>query len=149
VTEFYFPRTISWTTDNTHPGFVTRRTIMTGILRFVTVAMIAASAHALPASAEPLNPDPGTGNVLLFAANSVAAGVQTTVPHGATTAQHSGRHAYAAVSGRSVGQNSPATSEQAARCYGDRPYYDNDSSGWLDSEYHPGVDCLIGPRARY
>jgi hypothetical protein len=24
--------------------------------------------------------------------------------------------------------------------YGDRPYYDNDSSGWLDSMYHAGID---------
>jgi hypothetical protein len=49
----------------------------------------------------------------------------------------------------SVVQNSQATSEQAARCYGDRPYYDYDSSGWLDNEYHAGIDCRIAPRARY
>lgn len=48
-----------------------------------------------------------------------------------------------------VGQNRQATSERAARCFGDRPYYDYDSSGWLDDEYHPEVDCRIAPRARH
>jgi hypothetical protein len=29
--------------------------------------------------------------------------------------------------------------------YGDRPYYDNESSGWLDYEYHAGIDYNIPP----
>jgi hypothetical protein len=29
--------------------------------------------------------------------------------------------------------------------YGDRPYYDNESSGWLDYEYHAGIDYSITP----
>jgi hypothetical protein len=33
------------------------------------------------------------------------------------------------------------------RCFGDRPYYGNESSGWLDSNYHPGIDCSIAPPA--
>ena len=33
------------------------------------------------------------------------------------------------------------------RCFGDRPYYGSESSGWLDSNYHPGIDCSIGPPA--
>jgi hypothetical protein len=41
-----------------------------------------------------------------------------------------------------------ATLAQGRQCYGDRPYYDYDSSGWLDSEYHPGIDCNIAPPAR-
>ena len=30
------------------------------------------------------------------------------------------------------------------RCFGDRPYYGSELSGWLDSNYHPGIDCSIG-----
>jgi hypothetical protein len=37
---------------------------------------------------------------------------------------------------------------QGRQCYGDRPYYDYDSAGWLDYEYHPGIDCNIAPPAR-
>jgi hypothetical protein len=33
------------------------------------------------------------------------------------------------------------------RCFGDRPYYGSESSGWLDSNYHPGIDCSIAPHA--
>jgi hypothetical protein len=33
------------------------------------------------------------------------------------------------------------------RCFGDRPYYGSESSGWLDSNYHPGIDCSIAPPA--
>jgi hypothetical protein len=33
------------------------------------------------------------------------------------------------------------------RCFGDRPYYGSESSGWLDSNYHPGIDCSIVPPA--
>ena len=35
--------------------------------------------------------------------------------------------------------------------YGDRPYYDNDSSGWLDSMYHAGIDydVALPNRARH
>jgi hypothetical protein len=33
------------------------------------------------------------------------------------------------------------------RCFGDRPYYGSESAGWLDSNYHPGIDCSIGPPA--
>jgi hypothetical protein len=29
----------------------------------------------------------------------------------------------------------------------DRPYYGSESSGWLDSNYHPGIDCNIAPPA--
>ena len=40
-----------------------------------------------------------------------------------------------------------ATLAQDRRCYGDRPYYDYDSAGWLDYNYHPGIDCNIAPPA--
>jgi hypothetical protein len=33
------------------------------------------------------------------------------------------------------------------RCFGDRPYYGSESAGWLDSNYHPGIDCSIAPPA--
>jgi len=33
------------------------------------------------------------------------------------------------------------------RCFGDRPYYGSESSGWLESNYHPGIDCSIAPPA--
>ena len=33
------------------------------------------------------------------------------------------------------------------RCFGDRPYYGSESSGWLDANYHPGIDCSIAPLA--
>jgi hypothetical protein len=48
-------------------------------------------------------------------------------------------------------QATPASAQslQIGRCFGDRPYYDYDSSGWLDNEYHPGVDCRIAPQARH
>ena len=36
---------------------------------------------------------------------------------------------------------------QEGRCLGDRPYYGSESSGWLDSNYHPGIDCDIAPLA--
>jgi hypothetical protein len=36
---------------------------------------------------------------------------------------------------------------QEGRCLGDRPYYGSESSGWLDSNYHPGIDCDIAPPA--
>jgi hypothetical protein len=36
---------------------------------------------------------------------------------------------------------------QDGRCLGDRPYYGSESSGWLDSNYHPGIDCAIAPPA--
>ena len=32
---------------------------------------------------------------------------------------------------------------QGPQCYGDRPYYGSESAGWLDSNYHPGIDCDI------
>jgi hypothetical protein len=35
---------------------------------------------------------------------------------------------------------------QDRQCSGDRPYYDYDSSGWLDDNYHPGIDCNVVPR---
>jgi hypothetical protein len=34
---------------------------------------------------------------------------------------------------------------QEGRCLGDRPYYGSESSGWLDSNYHSGIDCDIAP----
>jgi hypothetical protein len=37
---------------------------------------------------------------------------------------------------------------QSLGMYGDRPYYDSDSSGWLDYQYHPGIDFPIAPPAR-
>jgi hypothetical protein len=40
-----------------------------------------------------------------------------------------------------------ATLAQEGRCFGDRPYYGSESSGWLDSNYHPGIDCSIAPPA--
>lgn len=40
-----------------------------------------------------------------------------------------------------------ATLAQGRQCYGDRPYYDYDSAGWLDYNYHPGIDCNIAPPA--
>ena len=40
-----------------------------------------------------------------------------------------------------------ASLAQEGRCLGDRPYYGSESSGWLDSNYHPGIDCDIGPSA--
>jgi hypothetical protein len=40
-----------------------------------------------------------------------------------------------------------ASLAQEGRCLGDRPYYGSESSGWLDSNYHPGIDCDIGPPA--
>jgi hypothetical protein len=36
---------------------------------------------------------------------------------------------------------------QERQCFGDRPYYGSESAGWLDSNYHPGIDCDIGPPA--
>jgi len=36
---------------------------------------------------------------------------------------------------------------QEGRCLGDRPYYGSESSGWLDSNYHHGIDCDIAPPA--
>jgi hypothetical protein len=36
---------------------------------------------------------------------------------------------------------------QEGRCLGDRPYYGSESSGWLDSNYHSGIDCDIAPPA--
>jgi hypothetical protein len=36
---------------------------------------------------------------------------------------------------------------QGRQCFGDRPYYGSESAGWLDSNYHPGIDCNIGPPA--
>jgi hypothetical protein len=36
---------------------------------------------------------------------------------------------------------------QDRQCFGDRPYYDSESAGWLDYNYHPGIDCNIGPPA--
>jgi hypothetical protein len=36
---------------------------------------------------------------------------------------------------------------QEGRCLGDRPYYGSESSGWLDSNYHPGIDCDVAPLA--
>ena len=33
------------------------------------------------------------------------------------------------------------------RCFGDRPYYGSESSGWLNFNYHPGIDCSIAPPA--
>jgi hypothetical protein len=36
---------------------------------------------------------------------------------------------------------------QEGRCLGDRPYYGSESAGWLDSNYHPGIDCDIAPPA--
>jgi hypothetical protein len=38
-----------------------------------------------------------------------------------------------------------AQSRQSFGMYGDRPYYDSDSSGWLDYEYHPGIDYAVTP----
>jgi hypothetical protein len=40
-----------------------------------------------------------------------------------------------------------ASLAQEGRCLGDRPYYGSESSGWLDSNYHPGIDCEIAPPA--
>lgn len=40
-----------------------------------------------------------------------------------------------------------ASLAQEGRCLGDRPYYGSESSGWLDSNYHPGIDCDIAPPA--
>ena len=40
-----------------------------------------------------------------------------------------------------------ATLAQGPQCGGDRPYYDYDSAGWLDYNYHPGIDCSIAPPA--
>jgi hypothetical protein len=40
-----------------------------------------------------------------------------------------------------------ASLAQEGRCLGDRPYYGSESSGWLDSNYHPGIDCSIAPPA--
>jgi hypothetical protein len=40
-----------------------------------------------------------------------------------------------------------ATLAQDRQCFGDRPYYGSESAGWLDSNYHPGIDCNIGPPA--
>ena len=40
-----------------------------------------------------------------------------------------------------------ASLAQEGRCFGDRPYYGSESSGWLDSNYHPGIDCDIAPPA--
>jgi hypothetical protein len=39
-----------------------------------------------------------------------------------------------------------ATLAQDLQCLGDRPYYDYDSAGWLDYNYHPGIDCNIALR---
>jgi hypothetical protein len=36
---------------------------------------------------------------------------------------------------------------QERQCFGDRPYYGSESAGWLDSNYHPGIDCDIVPPA--
>ena len=36
---------------------------------------------------------------------------------------------------------------QDRQCFGDRPYYGSESAGWVDSNYHPGIDCSIGPPA--
>ena len=36
---------------------------------------------------------------------------------------------------------------QERQCFGDRPYYGSESAGWLDSNYHPGIDCDIAPPA--
>jgi hypothetical protein len=36
---------------------------------------------------------------------------------------------------------------QERQCFGDRPYYGSESAGWLDSNYHPGIDCSIAPPA--
>jgi hypothetical protein len=33
------------------------------------------------------------------------------------------------------------------RCFGDRPYYGSESAGWLDSNYHPGIDCSLAAPA--
>ena len=41
-----------------------------------------------------------------------------------------------------------ATLAQDRQCFGDRPYYDYESAGWLDSELHLGIDCNIAPPAR-
>ena len=41
-----------------------------------------------------------------------------------------------------------ATLAQDRQCSGDRPYYDYDSAGWLDDNFHPGVDCNVAPRVR-
>jgi hypothetical protein len=35
---------------------------------------------------------------------------------------------------------------QERQCFGDRPYYGSESAGWLDSNYHRGIDCDIGGR---
>jgi hypothetical protein len=40
-----------------------------------------------------------------------------------------------------------ASLAQQGRCFGDRPYYGSESSGWLDSNYHPGIDCDVAPLA--
>jgi hypothetical protein len=42
---------------------------------------------------------------------------------------------------------SSAALAQERQCFGDRPYYGSESAGWLDSNYHPGIDCNIGPPA--
>jgi hypothetical protein len=42
---------------------------------------------------------------------------------------------------------SSAALAQERQCFGDRPYYGSESAGWLDSNYHPGIDCDIGPPA--
>ena len=39
-----------------------------------------------------------------------------------------------------------ASLAQEDRCFGDRPYYGSESSGWLNLNYHPGIDCDIAPR---
>ena len=36
---------------------------------------------------------------------------------------------------------------QERQCFGDRPYYGSESAGWLDSNYHPGIDCSLAPPA--
>jgi hypothetical protein len=36
---------------------------------------------------------------------------------------------------------------QERQCFGDRPYHGSESAGWLDSNYHPGIDCDIAPSA--
>jgi hypothetical protein len=40
-----------------------------------------------------------------------------------------------------------ASVAQTPPYYGDRPYYDNESSGWLDYEYHAGIDYNITPQS--
>jgi hypothetical protein len=40
-----------------------------------------------------------------------------------------------------------ASFAQERQCFGDRPYYGSESAGWLDSNYHPGIDCDIAPPA--